>query len=172
MTNSMAPKKTLPKEQLWLHAYVFLLAVPLNLIWEVGQMGAYDFPETTLMEDILGCFIPSLGDGLMMLMIYWAGWLVFRDASWILKLGSKGYRVMLGAGFILALLVEWNALYRTGAWAYNEQMVTLPVLGAGVLPILQMALLPVLTALLVRWAWQNGSVNTRERRDFNGEARS
>lgn len=172
MTNSMAPKKTLPKEQLWLHAYVFLLAVPPNFIWEVGQMGAYDFPETTLTEDMLGCFIPSLGDGLMTLMIFWAGWAVFRDSGWILRPQLKGYVVMTAAGFILAVLVEWNALYRSGTWAYNEQMVMLPFLRVGLLPILQMVLLPPLTAVLVRRAWQIGSVNAHERREFNGKTRS
>lgn len=155
-----------------LQAYLFLIAVPLHLAWEVTQIAAYDFPETSLVTDILGCFIPSLGDGLMTLMIYWAGWLVLRDVKWILKPGLNGYAVMLSAGFILAVLVEWNGLYRTGAWAYNPQMVTLPALGVGLLPILQMVLLPPLTALLVRWAWQNGSVNARERREFNGKARS
>ncbi len=42
-----------------LQIYLFILAVPLNLIWEVAQMKAYDFPETSLMAVVIGCFVPS-----------------------------------------------------------------------------------------------------------------
>lgn len=134
--------------------YLFLLAVPLNLIWEVVQIEAYDFPETRLMTDVIGCFLPTLGDGLMTLMIYWSGWFLFREPEWILKPGPKGYLLMMGVGLTLALLVEWNALYRTGAWAYSERMITIPLLGVGLLPTLQMAVLPIVTVFLVQWLWK------------------
>ena len=58
---------------------------------------------------------------------------------------------MVGVGLTLALLVEWNALYRTRAWAYNERMIT--ILGVGVLPALQMVVLRPVTFLLIRWLW-------------------
>jgi len=74
-----------------LQIYLFILAVPLNLFWEVAQIRAYDFPESSLMQDIIGCFVPSLGDGLMTLIIFWIGWAVFRDSQWILTLGVRGY---------------------------------------------------------------------------------
>ncbi len=38
-----------------LQIYLFILAVPLNLIWEVAQMKA----ETSLMAVVIGCFVPS-----------------------------------------------------------------------------------------------------------------
>lgn|SRR5574341_2123847 len=133
-----------------LQAYIFLLAVPLNLAWEVAQITAYDFAETNLMTVVIGCFVPSLGDGLMTLMIYWTGWLLFRDWQWILHSGTSGYLLMIGAGLILAVLVEWNALYRTGAWGYNERMIVVPILGVGLLPVLQMVALPPATVVLVQ----------------------
>ena len=40
------------KKHLRLQAYSFLIAVPLHLIWEVVQISAYDFPETSLMTDV------------------------------------------------------------------------------------------------------------------------
>lgn len=140
-----------------LQAFLFFLAVPLNLIWEVAQISAYEFPPGTLMTNILGCFIPSLGDGLMILIIYWLGWAIFKRAEWILKPGLKGYAAMVTTGFILAVIVEWNALYRTGAWSYNEGMLVLPILGVGLSPILQMLVLSPATALLLRWTWKNQS---------------
>ncbi len=134
---------------------MFVLAVLLNLIWEVAQISAYDFPESSLVTNVLGCFVPTLGDGLMILMIYWTGWLVFREFQWILRPGLKGYLLIMAAGLILALIVEWNALYRTGAWAYSEQMITIPILGVGLLPVLQMMVLPPATALLLQRIWKN-----------------
>lgn len=132
-----------------LQALVFILAVPLNLIWEVTQIGAYEFSPSGLMTNIVGCLVPSLGDGLMTLMIYWTGWAVFRNSQWILNPGARGYLLVVSLGMILAVVVEWNALYRTEAWAYNERMVTVPFLGVGLLPLLQMMILPIATMLLL-----------------------
>jgi hypothetical protein len=131
------------------------LAVPLHLIWEVAQIEAYDFPETSLMIVAIGCFVPSLGDGLMTLVIYWAGWLGFRDWQWVLHPGMRGYLFMMSIGLLLAAMVEWNALYLTGSWAYSERMFIVPVLGVGILPVLQMLLLPPTTVLLLQQMWRN-----------------
>lgn len=117
-------------------------------------MEAYDFPTTSLIDDIIGCFVPSLGDGLMTLIIFWIGWLAFRDSKWILKPGVKSYGLMLVTGIFLAVVVELNALYLTGAWDYNERMITIPVLGVGLLPVLQMTVLPPITAGLVQQVWK------------------
>jgi len=137
-----------------LQAYIFLLAVPLNLMWEVAQIRAYDFPETSLMTGVIGCFVPSLGDGLMTLIIYWTGWLLFREPKWPLNPGAKGYLLMVGTGLVLAVGVEWNALYWTGSWAYDERMITIPFLGVGLLPLLQMMILPTATILLLPLFWK------------------
>ncbi len=141
-----------PRIRLQIH--LFLVAVLLNLIWEVAQIKAYDFPETSLMAVVIGCFVPSLGDGLMTLIIFWTGWAVFRDSRWILKPAVKGYVFMFVVGILLAVIVELNALYVTGAWEYNEQMITIPVLGVGLLPLLQMIVLPPVTAALVQQVWE------------------
>lgn len=138
------------KDNVVLQLTLFLVAVPLNLVWEVAQITAYDFPEATLLAVVVGCFVPSLGDGLMTLMIYWTGWLLFRDWQWILHPETSGYLLIMGAGLIFAVLVEWNALYRTGAWGYNERMIIVPTLGVGILPALQMVVLPAATVVLVQ----------------------
>jgi len=139
---------------------MFVLAVLLNLIWEVAQISAYDFPESSFATNVLGCVVPTLGDGLMILIIYWIGWLVFREFHWILSPGARGFLLMMVIGLILAVFVEWNALYRTGAWAYSEQMITIPILGVGLLPILQMIVLPPATALLLQRIWRDRKEGT------------
>ena len=144
-----------PKTHFRLQAYLFILAVPVNWIWEVAEVGAYDFPETNLITVVIHCLVPSLGDGLMTLIIYWTGWLLFREFEWILNPGLKGYLFMIGVGLTLAVMVEWNALYRTGAWFYSEKMITIPILEVGLLPVLQMVVLPAFTFLLLQWIWRN-----------------
>lgn len=144
------------REQIRLQGALFLVAVPLNLAWETLQIGAYAFPPTPMMETLLGCLLPSLGDGVMVLGIYWAGRVAFRHPRWILSPGPRGYLLMLGVGLLLAAAVEVNALYQTGAWAYNPRMPRLPWLGVGLWPILQMTLLPPLIAGVVGRALGHG----------------
>jgi hypothetical protein len=86
--------------------------------------------------------------------IFWTGWVVFRDSRWILKPALKGYVLMFVVGILLAIIVELNALYLTGAWGYNDQMITIPTLKVGLLPVLQMVALPPLTAVLVQQVWR------------------
>ena len=121
----------------------------------MAQIRAYDFPETSLMAVVIGCFVPSLGDGLMTLIIFWIGWAVFRDSQWILTPGIKGYLLMLAVGLLLTIIVDRNALYRTGAWSYNQRMITIPIIQVGLLPIFQMLLLPLVTVLFVQWIWRD-----------------
>jgi len=91
----------------------------------------------------------------MTLIIFWIGWAVFRDSQWILTPGIKGYLLMLAVGLLLAIIVDRNALYRTGAWAYNDRMIIIPIFQVGLLPIFQMLLLPLVTVLFVQWIWRN-----------------
>lgn len=143
-------------QNLRVQAALFLVAVPLHLAWEVTQIMAYDFPQDGLVVNVIGCFIPTLGDGLMTLMIYWGGLLVFRDAGWVLRIRVNQYVFMALLGFALAVAIEWNALYRTRAWHYTARMPLVPIVAIGMLPVLQMLILPPVTALLVRhwWRWR------------------
>jgi hypothetical protein len=131
-----------------------VVAVPLNLAWEVAQMQVYAFPRQGVMADLVGCLVPSLGDGLMTLVISWSGWGLFRSAGWVLRPGVRGSLLAALVGFVLAVGVEWNALHRTGAWAYAPAMPLLPVIGVGLLPVVQMLLLPPMTFVIVRSWWR------------------
>ena len=79
------------RDQILLQVYLFAVAVPLNLVREVAQIHAYDFPESSSIRDIIGCIVPCLGDGLMTLIILWIGGVVFRNGQWILIPGTKGH---------------------------------------------------------------------------------
>lgn len=99
------------------------------------------------------CFLASLGDGLLVLLIFAAGWIVFRRREWFVRHGARGYLLMLAAGLIIAVGIERVAV-GTGQWLYAEQMPR--VLGVGLAPIAQMLVLPPLIFRLVA-AWRRRS---------------
>lgn len=130
---------------------IFCIASIVNYPWEVGQIVFYDFSGGVL-DAAVHCFIPSLGDGVIVLIIYLAGLLVFRRLDWVDKPGVTNYVVLLVTGFMVAIVVEWLGMVVLNRWKYNPLMPVLPYLNLGLLPILQMLLLPPLIFTLVaRW---------------------
>ena len=93
------------------------------------------------------CFVASLGDGIMVLIITGSGRVILGRWDWFKQPGASGYLVMLATGLVLAVLVESVALQLTGRWQYTVKMPT--VLGIGVVPIAQMLLLPPLIFRIV-----------------------
>ena len=89
----------------------------------------------------LYCFLASLGDGLLVLLIFAAGWAWFRRREWFVPHGARGYLLMLAAGFVIAVAIERVAT-GTGQWRYGELMPR--VFGVGLAPVAQMLVLPPL----------------------------
>ena len=121
---------------------VFILAVLLNYLWELAQAPLYVGLKDYNAGVFWHCFVASLGDGIMVLLIVVAGWIILRKPDWFVRPGVPGYLVMVAAGLLLALLVEWVAVQKLGRWAYAERMPTVPRLGIGLVPIAQMLILP------------------------------
>jgi hypothetical protein len=90
------------------------------------------------------CLIASLGDGLLVLLIFAAGWTALHRQDWFVRPGVRGYVVMLAVGLMISVSIEWIAVHIVGRWAYTERMPLVPGLGVGIVPILQMLVLPPL----------------------------
>jgi hypothetical protein len=123
--------------------------VIVNYIWELGQAPLYVGHESYSTAVLWHCFVASLGDGVMVLLIYVAGWILLRRPDWFLRPGLSGYVLMLSTGLMLALFVEWLGLHVLGRWQYRENMPVVPGLSVGVVPIAQMLSLPPLLFLIV-----------------------
>ena len=125
-------------------AGLFVVSVVLNYFWEVGQ--AFLFVGMDSWSTIWWhCLVASLGDGLMVWTIHAAGWSFFRRSDWFVEPQLKGYGVMLMTGLIIAVAVEWLAVYVLQRWAYTANMPVLPVItgvNIGITPLLQMLMLP------------------------------
>lgn len=145
------------KKLLSTSATVFLTSVPLHYLWEVAQMPLY-VESGSWLQFALHCIVPSLGDGLIMLMILCTGILVFRSGDWFIQPGPAGYAVMLIAGLLISVIVEWGAVYVLGRWRYTASMPLLPGLGIGLSPVLQMLFLPPIAFRLTACLLKRGQV--------------
>ena len=121
--------------------HLFLVSVAVNYPWELAQSPLYEWPGESRNE-WWHCFVASLGDGVLVLTIFGAGWLAFGRANWFSRPGLRGYFLMLLSGLLIAAVVEWIAIEQLHRWTYAHQMPLIPGLEVGVVPIAQMLLLP------------------------------
>jgi len=127
---------------------VFVMAVLFNYLWELAQSPLYT-GLGSISTRWWHCFVASLGDGLLTLLIFAAGWMTLRRANWFLHPGVRGYTLMLTVGLLIGVSVEWVAVYMTGRWSYAARMPLVPGLGVGLIPVAQMLLLPPLVFRVV-----------------------
>lgn len=124
--------------------WVFVTAVLLNYLWELAQAPLYVGLQNYNPSVFWHCFVASVGDGIMVMIIFAVGWITFHRWDWFHSPGLIGYLVMLTAGLILAVLIEWVAVHILARWEYTDKMPTLPWLRIGVVSIAQMLILPPL----------------------------
>jgi len=121
---------------------IYLVAVGLNYPWELAQ--EFLFLEFDPWHMWWTCFRASLGDGLMVLAIFAAGWLLLGCPRWVERPGVCGCAIMFGTGLALSVGVEWWVL-ATGRWAYTWRMPLVPLVDVGITPVAQMLVLPPMT---------------------------
>ena len=129
-------------------ALVFAVAVVVNYVWELAETPLYA-GMTRRGEMWRHCFVASLGDGVLVLIILATGWAVFERPRWFRSPGTTEYGLMFAAGAAIAVVVEWIALDVLERWSYANLMPRLPGLGVGLSPVAQMSLLPPLIFRIV-----------------------
>jgi hypothetical protein len=122
---------------------IFIASVAINFAWELAQAPLYEWPGDSR-NVWWHCFVASLGDGLMILLVFAAGWLGLGRFDWFVKPGVRGYLVMLVAGLALAVGVEFIAIQVLKRWTYTQSMPRIPGLNIGIVPVIQMLILPPL----------------------------
>ena len=132
---------------------LFVIAVPLNYLWELGESPMY-LPPSRLQDLWWHCFRASLGDGLLVGLIYVVCSILFRNLDWYVRISASRLFAMLGIGLAVGVLVEWAAL-RTHRWTYAVTMPLVPGLQVGLVPVVQMLVLPLLVFWIAR-TWTGG----------------
>jgi hypothetical protein len=129
---------------------VFLWAIVLNYIWEVGQLPLFaGFASFHLWTAVRHCAWYTLGDATIVISLYGLGALGHRSWGWGLRLHRVDWLWLPLAGILVAIVIERLALH-FGRWQYSPDMPTLPGVAVGVLPVVQMGLLPLLSIVLAR----------------------
>ena len=128
--------------------YLFILAFVLNFVWEISQAFLYMPHYVGIAELIKVHFIASLGDVLIISIIFLLSYSIFGFNVLNDKYSIKNLFVVIIIGLVLAILIEKYAL-ATGRWEYNSAMPIIPLLKVGLTPVLQMILIP-LTLILFR----------------------
>jgi hypothetical protein len=121
---------------------LFVVAVLVNYLWELAQAPLYVGLESYNAAVFWHCFVASLGDGFILLLISAAGWIALHRWDWFKQPRVAGYLVMLISGLVLAILVEWMAVHILQRWEYTDKMPILPGIRIGVVPVGQMLILP------------------------------
>ncbi|MBC7435927.1 MAG: hypothetical protein H7332_07650 [Bdellovibrionales bacterium] len=133
---------------------LFIVASAINYPWEVLQMPLYT-GQGDWLTFARHCLLPSLGDGVILEIIFLCGVIVFGSASWADRPGLTGYAVMLGLGAVISVAVEWGAVHVLDRWSYAPGMPLWPGVDVGLVPVLQMLVLPPIAfALTARWLRQ------------------
>lgn len=122
---------------------IFVMSVILNYPWERAQSALYRAEDGSVIPWWL-CFLMSLGDGLLILLIFWAGRVVFGNPTWFHHPGLRGYLLMAVTGLAMIILLEWVMISRMKWWSYTADMPLIPGIAVGISPVAQMLLLPPL----------------------------
>lgn len=130
-------------------AIYLIAAFIFNFIWEMSQVALYKPHFDGVLDLILVHIRATIGDVIILLIIYALLSLVLRDTRWILK--NKTMPLVLASffGFILAVAIEKYAL-ATGRWVYSELMPIIPFVGVGLSPVLQLTILAPFISFVTR----------------------
>ena len=127
--------------------YSFLL----NLAWELWQIpffrGMADLPHWL---GVKACTQATFGDVAIALAAFWITAIFARSRSWILRPSRLDIAIYIGVGLAATTILESLAIGVLGRWAYSEAMPRLPIVGTGLLPLLQWLVIPPLVLWFVR----------------------
>ena len=130
---------------------IFVIAVILNYPWERAQSVLYRAEDGSVIP-WWHCMLASLGDGLLVLLMFWAGRVVLGKPTWFESPGLRGYLFMAVTGPVMIIPIEWILMHGLEWWSYTADMYLVPGLAVGVSPVFQMLLLPPLIFWIVaRW---------------------
>lgn len=130
---------------------VAVFAFLLNFVWEVWQVPFYrDMPAAPHWQATKVCSLATVGDTAITLMAFWVVVAAARTRAWVLGPSPMQVASFTITGIVVTVIAEWVATERLRLWAYADRMPALPLLGTGLLPLLQWMILPPLVVWFVQ----------------------
>lgn len=126
-----------------LRRYIVFVAVA-NLVWEFAHMPLYTLWETGTVGDIVFAAVHCTGgDILIALSALMLSLFLFGSGKWPAERQTLviAGTVTLGLGY--TVFSEWLNIVIREAWAYSDLMPVIPILDAGLSPVMQWIIVPL-----------------------------
>ena len=130
---------------------LLVLALPLELLWEVAQFPLYTvWHEGDWSYILYGLVHCTLGDLIILLVAYWMVALFNMDRRWYLNsVVANGFMFTL-LGAVYTVYSEFSNVRIKGTWDYTDLMPVIPIVEIGAMPLLQWILIPPVLLWLMR----------------------
>jgi len=139
-----------------------LFSFLVNFVWEMWQVPFYQgLSSMDHMNAVRICTQASIGDGVISLLAFWSAASVVRSRRWFLSPTPMPVLMYWAVGIVITIVLEWLATGSLDRWQYSEAMPRLPVLGTGLLPLLQWTLLPAVILVLVQRQVRGAEIGLR-----------
>jgi len=138
----------------WLGAlrWYFVFAAIAHLIWEFAHLPLYTIWLTgTSGELVFAAVHCTGGDILITLNTFMLSLCMFGGKDWPLSRVGPALAGAVAFGVAYTIFSEWLNIEVREAWAYRELMPVIPVIDAGLSPILQWIVIPT-----VGYVWATG----------------
>ena len=130
---------------------VTIFSFLLNFFWEIQQMPFFRVsPEFGYTDIVNNCTLATFGDAGISIIAFATVAVLFKSRRWILQPNWWQIGIFISVGIIITIIFEVLATGVLNRWQYGEAMPTLPVLGTGLLPVLQWLIIPPLIIWFVR----------------------
>ena len=130
---------------------IVIFAFLLNFVWEFWQAPFYQgMTSSSHWQATKVCSLATLGDATLMLASFWGVAAVARSRTWVLAPSTMQVAGFTMTGVVVTVIAERVVTKTLQSWAYADHMPTLPLLGTGLLPLLQWMTLPPLVVWFVQ----------------------
>jgi hypothetical protein len=138
----------------WLDApevNVLIFSFLLNMPWEFWQAPFYTgLAQSQHWEAVVMCTRAALGDALISLFAFWVVAIFSKTHFWVKHPVRYQKMAYIGFGLLVTIALEVLATRVLDRWHYADAMPVVPVIGVGLLPIMQWIVLPPLVLWFVR----------------------
>jgi hypothetical protein len=132
-------------------ANVALFAFLLHYPWEFLQVPFFaDMTMAPHWDAVKFCTRATLGDVGITLVAFWGTAVAARSRDWIRHPRRTTTTAFVVIGMVITIVSERLATGPLGRWTYSELMPVVPVLGVGLVPVIQWLVLPLALVWLVR----------------------
>lgn len=130
---------------------VGIFAFLLNLPWEFWQVPFFHgMASAAHWEATLFCTRAAAGDSLIAIVACWIVAAVAGSSRWIQKPTRHRVAAFVAVALAITVLVEWLSTRVLHRWTYADAMPVVPLIGTGLLPLLQWIVIAPLIVWFVR----------------------